>query len=358
MRLSSTTVGRFVAALAALAAPVAVLAATAVPAQAAAEVTVCRATNSDSNPYVALELSSDSPEFQRILDRRGNPDKVWNSDGNFGPVPHDAGDPKPDLISNYVDNGETFTYDGEFDSIRCLGFNEEEPPVFEVDFFDPTCEAPKTLGYDVAIEGADFTVDGLVRPGQTVTLTATAFDGGEFPNGDDTITLTHTFAQLGPEDCDPRVLIPEEPDYVEATCDTAPYLVLPDELVAVEPDARRADGLPLVGTAEVDGLLYTVRGAVEAGGEVEVTVSAIEPNQIAEGAPTTFRHTFAAAPTAAECGGVLPPVTQVNPVVTPQLVNAGLGTEQGGSDRGALVWGTSLAVLVIAAAGVLRRRAR
>src|SRR5690349_19473079 len=76
------------------------------------KVGVCHATNSDSNPYVYIEPDASSVLKKGHLMHRNDPNKNWKSDGTFNGVEHDAGDPKPDLISNFSFNGTDYVLDG------------------------------------------------------------------------------------------------------------------------------------------------------------------------------------------------------------------------------------------------------
>ena len=72
------------------------------------KVVICHATNSDTNPYVVIEVSVASVKFEGHLAHRNSPNKVWKHTTTWNDTTYEAGSAKPDLISDT----STHTYDG------------------------------------------------------------------------------------------------------------------------------------------------------------------------------------------------------------------------------------------------------
>jgi hypothetical protein len=72
------------------------------------KVVICHATNSDTNPYVVIEVSVASVKFEGHLAHRNSPNKVWKHATTWNDTTYEAGSAKPDLISDT----STHTYDG------------------------------------------------------------------------------------------------------------------------------------------------------------------------------------------------------------------------------------------------------
>ncbi len=287
---------------------------TATPANAANKVGICHATSSDTNPYVFITVDGDSAKLKGHLAHREDPNKTWKSDGTFNGVPHEAGDPKRDLIGSFTDDQGVFhEYDGDITAADCNAEVELEATA-DVDFTDPTCVNENEASYEGTGENVTFSItDGAEAPGSFIEVTATANDGSAFEGGGTTEVFTHTFDPALNLEGPPCVIVnpptdvtPVAPEFVEPTCISEAAVTTP----------------------EVDGVAYEVSGDIAPGGTVEVTASAIEPAVLAEGAETFWTFTFAEL---ADCDEVLPPgetptVTPgVSPtVVTPTVVNSGV----------------------------------
>ncbi|WP_461635360.1 InlB B-repeat-containing protein, partial [Glutamicibacter soli] len=123
-------------------------------------------------------------------------------------------------------------------------------------------------------EGVAYTVDGEVKAGNTVTVTATAEDGyklaeakGWTLNDDGTATIDIV---LGTPDCqtppvEDKEAAPVAPTVEQATCNA---------------DGTVTD--PTVGVAETEGVAYTVDGEVKAGYTVTVTATAKDGYKLSE----------------------------------------------------------------------------
>ncbi|WP_461635175.1 Ig-like domain-containing protein, partial [Glutamicibacter soli] len=129
---------------------------------------------------------------------------------------------------------------------------------------DPTVGVAET-------EGVAYTVDGEVKAGNTVTVTATAQDGfkltaaGDWTlNEDGTASLT---VVLDETDCvvPPVEAAPVAPTVEQATCNA---------------DGTVTD--PTVGVAETEGVTYKVDGEVKAGNTVTVTATAKDGFKLSE----------------------------------------------------------------------------
>jgi LPXTG-motif cell wall-anchored protein len=127
-------------------------------------VNVCHATSSDTNPFVFIVVDDDSTKFKGHLMHRDSPNKTWKSDGTFNGVPHEAGDPKADLIGDYVDSqGTVHTYDGVITAESCV--NHDTPP--------PTSCVPETVTITVTVGEQEKTGDEPTCPPVTTTVTTT-----------------------------------------------------------------------------------------------------------------------------------------------------------------------------------------
>ena len=230
---------------------------------------------------------------------------------------------------------------------------------------DPTCDNENTATFTIegthakvlwvkvnghkveASLGEPVTVD----PGAHVKAMVLAADHLRFENGKPFMFLEGT---LGAEIVDCTAVTPGAPTFVEPTCTTAPAVQTP--------------------TSEL--VTYEVTGTVAAGQTVTVVATLVdsETSHFAEGATTTWEHTFI-EPTG--CTVVQPPVVQppavqppvVSPpttkakhqaqVTTPTVVSAGLaGDTTAGSSReqqGLALVATGLLLMAAAGATAFRR---
>lgn len=214
----------------------------------------------------------------------------------------------------------------------------------DVQFTDPECENENTASYTPTGNNVTFEItDGEVAPGEWVEITATATDGHAFEDESKTKVFTHTF---DPEEIcviviPPRELTPEEPTFVDPTCDVDPSLGLPEQVlvdeIPADVDSARAAAGPVIETADVDGIHYEASGSLVPGGTVEVVATLIDPETtvFAPEVTTAWSHTFT-VPTG--CTSVAPPVvdtpsvdtttdTKSPTVVTPTVVSAGLASD-------------------------------
>lgn len=157
-----------------------------------------------------------------------------------------------------------------------------------VGFHDPDCDDAHAgwTGYvdgvaDRAGDGVTFRVtDGHVAAGATVTITARAQAGYDFPGGNTTRSFTHTFTEA-PEDCG------------SGTVEVTPTVRFHDPVGAGD-TASWAGYVDGVADGPDDGVTFAVTsGTVAAGATVTVTATAESGYEFCGGATTkTFTHTF------------------------------------------------------------------
>lgn len=176
-------------------------------------VNICHATSSDSNPYVFITVDNDSAKLQGHLMQRNDPNKRWKSDGTFNGVPHTKGQPKPEIIGDYIDpEGNPVVLDGIVTEETCGNQDVAEPieTTASVTFTDPTCDNDNTASYATEGDHVTFDLDGTVAPGESVTVTATVDDGYTFADDTQSLAFEHTFADAA--DC--TVVTPPGPPAV------------------------------------------------------------------------------------------------------------------------------------------------
>jgi len=156
------------------------------------------------------------------------------------------------------------------------------PPAFT----DPTCDNDNTAAVvTTPVTGVRFTTVGTVAPGETVTVTATAEAGYVLAPGQN--EWEHTFTEA--EDCTEPTEVAPQVTFTDPTCDN--------------------DNTASWAGEEIDGVTYEVtEGEVGPGQTVTVTATLAEGLVLAEGAQTTFEHTFADAE---ECIAPPPPAIEV-----------------------------------------------
>jgi hypothetical protein len=306
----------------------AALLATAAPSNAVSgsvTVNVCHATSSDSNPYVFIQVDSNSTKLKGHLQHRQDPNKQWKSAGTFNGVDHVAGDPKADLIGDYTDSTGSHHYDGTVTEATCNAAVQTAEALADVDFFDASCANPTLADYDTSGTNVEFSVDPVAdtnpSPGDTITITATAINGAVFEGGGTTQTFgPHHFP--GPFD-------PEAPPCAEAN----PPGVATATVDFVDPTCDNSNAASY--TPHLDNATIAVTdGSAAPGASIELTATATGDNFFAgQNKTKVITHDFPAAAT--DCSSVSPPTggtpggTEVSPpssaVVTPTLVHAGLG---------------------------------
>ena len=256
-RRSGRRVATFVAALGALvmSSGIALLATAPAAHAEKSPVNICHATSSDSNPYTFITVDNDSAKLTAHLAHRNDPNKRWKSDGTFNGVPHTKGQPKPDIIGNYIDeNGDPVTMDGVVNSETC-GNQDVQPPVettASVTFTDPSCANDNKPAYATEGEHVTFALDGTVAPGEDVTVTATVDDGYTFADDAQSLEFKHTFADAADCSVSPPVVTPPvvSPPAVTPTIVHAGLVGLPTRDVRSEQGmALLASGLLLMATA-------------------------------------------------------------------------------------------------------------
>lgn len=244
----------------ALSSGIAVLAAA--PAHAATiSVNICHATSSDTNPYVFITVDDDSANFAQQLSahmaHREDPNKRWKSDGTFGGVPHSDGDPKPDLIGDYVGPDGPVVLDGEIDSETCDGAVTELETTASASFVDPDCDNENQASYSTEGDNVTFELDGTVGAGETVTVTATVDDGYVFAGDQQSLEFEHTFGAVEP-DCDVIEPPTDDPD-PEPEPEVTPTVVSAGVVPTASPELRSGQGMALIGGGLV---LLVVAGGV------------------------------------------------------------------------------------------------
>lgn len=213
------------------------------------------------------------------------------------------------------DNTPTFTVEGTHAILLWVKVNGEK--------------VDATLGEPVTVE-----------PGANVKALVLGADHLKFENGKHVMFLEGT---LGPEVVNCTAVTPVAPTFVEPTCTTAPAVQTP--------------------TSEL--VTYAVTGTLTAGQKVTVVATLVdaETTHFAEGATTTWEHTFI-EPTG--CTAVSPP--QVSPstakpkhhaqVTTPTVVSAGLAGDTATGSReqqGLALVATGLVLMAAAGAMAIRK---
>ena len=258
-------------------------------------VTICHATNSETNPYVINSVDNDS------IIKKGHGDHT-------GPIFEPGmkadkvkwGDVIPPFTWWELEkvNGDKVwvlkSYPGMNggDVSKCI--TEQPPGDIEVTptaptFQDPTCE----LGADITIpevKGVKYTVKGKVEPGETVEVTAEAEKGYAFPKGV-TTEWEHTYGNV-PDNCTPppTEVTPTAPTFHDPTCDAGAAVDLPT----------------------VTGVTYAIEGTVAAG--EKVTVKAMAKDGYVLTGKDEWKHTFGKVPD--NCTPPPGPPIQVTPGVT------------------------------------------
>lgn len=270
----------------------------------------------------------------------------------------------------FPDHKKTRTITKDFDEAEdCTQYDATA----DIAWTEPECENQNTAAYTPTGNHVSFAItSGSVAPGESVEITATADEGHAFANESKTKVFTHHFDEE--EICEivlpPEVLTPEDPTFVDPTCDNDPSVGLPEGAPVEEPDdtARAAAG-PVVKTSDANGIHYEATGDLIPGGTVEVDATLIDPEttEFAEGAKTHWSYTFAVPE---GCTIVSPPgeveTTDVESgttgnqsgTVTPTVVEAGLAADtvaQVRTQQGLALLAGGLALLV--AAGGLRLNA-
>ena len=194
----------------------------AVPVAAASEkFTICHATSSENNPFVAIKVPAGSSFAPHLSDNPGN-----------SPL---AGHEQDFLL----ENTDLETCDQTDDPVTPLA-----PSVS-----DATCDAPGALTL-TEVDGVTYTIEPAYAPGDSgdFTVTATADDGFVIADGAQTVFDVTVPAAL---DC---------PDGAEA--------------VAPSVSAPTCDAAGILTLTAVEGVIYTVEPAYEVGDSGEFTVTA------------------------------------------------------------------------------------
>ncbi|HEX2892447.1 MAG TPA: hypothetical protein VHO29_00405 [Marmoricola sp.] len=235
--------------------------------------------------------------------------------------------------------------------------NEQGLATASVTFIDPNCDNDNTASYETSGEHVVFKVvsgdEGggqnltasspvTVSPGSYIKIVAFALPHYKFENGKKWMVFEHTF---GDAVINCTEVTPAAPTYVEPTCTTLPSVTTP--------------------TSEL--VTYVVTGNKVAGGTVHIEATLVnsETSHFAEGATTTWDHTFT-VPTG--CTAVSPPsvapTTTVNPpkthvkthvkaqtTTTPTVVSAGLASTTSSTQAGLGL--TAAGLVLLAGAGGL-----
>ena len=255
-------------------------------------VTICHATNSETNPYVI-----ESPDNDSII-------KAGHGD-HTGPIfePGMKADKVRwgDVIPAFswwelekVDGNKVWVqmnYPGMNggDISKCI--TEQPPGDIEVTataptFQDPTCELGAAVKLPT-VTGVTYTIVGTVAPGETVKVEATADEGYKLVG---THTWKHTFGNV-PENCTTLIEVTATaPAFQDPTCEVSAAVTLPT----------------------VTGVTYAIEGTVAAG--EKVTVKATAKNGYVLKGTDEWKHTFGKAPD--NCTPPSGPAIEVTPGVT------------------------------------------
>jgi len=240
-------------------------------------VTICHATNSETNPYVIISPDADSVVKAGHGDHTGpifqpgmKADKVrWG-----------------DVIPSFTwyelvnDHGTKSWVAHQFPGLNggdvSVCITEQPPGKTDVTptaptFRDPTCDVGAAVNLPT-VTGVSYTLKGTVAAGHKVTVEATADEGYVLVG---TAEWEHTFGQV-PDNCTtpppPAIEVTPGVTFQDPTCDVG---------AAVTPTTTT-------------GLTYTIDGKVAPGEKVSVTASANDGYTIVGNA--TWEHTFGQVP--------------------------------------------------------------
>ncbi len=183
--------------------------------------TICHATSSEGNPFVAIKVPEGSSFSPHLSDNEGN-----------SPL---AGHEQDFLLENT-------------DLVTCDQVDDPVTPLAPA-VSDATCDAPGALTL-TEVDGVTYTIEPAYAPGDSgdFTVTATADEGFVIADGADTVFEVTVPAAL---DC-PDGAEAVAPSVSAPTCEAAGELTL----------------------TEVDGVIYTIEPAYAAGDSGEFTVTA------------------------------------------------------------------------------------
>jgi hypothetical protein len=194
------------------------------------QVGVCHATSNDfGNAYQFITPNAESLIENGHLQHRNNGPgmKSWGADGWWNGEFHQAGDAKPDFISDFTDkDGRDYVLDGVVTEEMCP--SEATGPILttaSVSWVEPNCDNENTADYVTSGEHATFAVtEGSAAPGASIVVTATAELGYYFEGELGELDFPHTFGpeELNCTNVEPPVVEPpvveppaEEPATVE-----------------------------------------------------------------------------------------------------------------------------------------------
>jgi hypothetical protein len=323
-------------------------------------------TASDATAEVTWTEPSCQNENTAGFDPNGNFVSFKITDGEVGPGKTVEITATADKGHAFADDKTTKVFTHTFDEAEvCIQFDATA----SVEWVEPSCQNENTPNYLPTGEHVTWEItDGSLTPDGDVEVTAIADPLHAFDNEATKKVFTHHFDQA--EICEivnpPREVTPDEPTFVEPTCDTEPGVTLPQPKVVLDDRARQTAG-PVVDTSDADGIHYEATGDLLPGGTVEVDATLVDPETtfFGEGAVTHWSHTFAVPE---GCTVVSPPV--VTPptstagthasVVTPTVVEAGLAgsvaTDLRMEQGRALAYAGLVLLLAAGGLGLVRRR--
>jgi hypothetical protein len=182
------------------------------PAANAAEVGICHATGSDTEPYNYIGVDDSSTDLNAHKAHATNPDFKWGKDGAWwNGTWYAAGSAKPDLISG-------LTYNGTVTPALCAqaGTNGPLEVTPGVNFVNPACANNNTASWTGAnTDKVIYTVtSGSVAPLASVVVTAAPRTGYTFAKKTDT---TFDWDYTAALDCR-GTIVPQNPSVNQPAC--------------------------------------------------------------------------------------------------------------------------------------------